>query len=143
MKKVSVKTLLSDYPLGTRFIEDDGFNPPSGIRTIIGSKQDLDTDTDEGESPALLLVYKELYLGATVSEEHGEASQFDTTPCYVLEPADIVKLGPYMSSTIFQHYRETSDAETTIVKLNMPKMEFAPIVELIKDRFQLPEDTPR
>lgn len=127
MKKVSIKELLSDYGPGTRFIEDDGFSVPSGIRIITGSKSDPDTDVAEHEPPAVVLTYTELCLGAQVLVEQGEMSQFDSTPCYVLEPEDIVKLGPYMSGLSFRYSDKAAEGAVS-VRLDLPRLDFGPMV---------------
>ena len=138
MKKVSIKELLSDYGPGTRFIEDDGFSPPSGIRIITGSKPDPDTDVAEHEPPAVVLTYTELCLGAQVSVEQGEMSQFDSTPCYVMEPEDIVKLGPYMSSLSFRYSDKITDGVVT-VQLDLPKFDFAPMFRYLAQQLEGPD----
>lgn len=138
MKKVSVKELLSEYGPGTRFIEDDGFSVPSGIRIITGSKPDLDTDVGENEPQAVVLTYTELSLGAQVSVGIGEMSQFDSTPCYVMEPEDIVKLGPYMSALSFRYSDKPADGVVT-VQLDLPKIDFAPMMRYWVEQFGGPE----
>lgn len=138
MKKVSVKELLSEYGPGTRFIEDDGFSVPSGIRIITGSKPDPDTDVAEHEPPAVVLTYTELCLGAQVLVEQGEMSQFDSTPCYVLEPEDIVKLGPYMSVLSFRYSDKPAEGTVTI-QVDLPKYNFAPLVKYFSEQLGGPE----
>lgn len=138
MKKVSVKELLSEYGPGTRFIEDDGFSVPSGIRIITGSKPDLDTDVGENEPQAVVLTYTELSLGAQVSVGIGEMSQFDSTPCYVMEPEDIVKLGPYMSALSFRYSDKPAEGTVTI-QVDLPKFNFAPLAKYFSEQLGGPE----
>lgn len=138
MKKVSVKELLSEYGPGTRFVEDDGFSVPSGIRIITGSKPDLDTDVAEGEPQAKVLTYTELYIGARILAGVGEMSQFDSTPCYVLEPVDIVELGPYMSALSFRYSDKPADGVVT-AQLDLPKIDFAPMMRYWVEQFGGPE----
>lgn len=137
MKQVSIKELLSDYGPGTRFIEDDGFSVPSGIRIITGTKPDPDTDVAENEPPAVVLTYTELHLGAQVLVAHGEISQFDSTPCYVMEPEDIVKLGPYMSGMSFR-YKDNADSVVS-VQLDIPKFDFAPMFRYLAQQLEGPD----
>lgn len=138
MKKVSVKELLANYGPGTRFIEDDGFSVPSGIRIITGSKPDLDTDVGENEPQAVVLTYSELSLGAQISVHFGEVSQFDSTPCYVMEPEDIVKLGPYMSALSFRYSDKPAEGVVTI-QLDLPKIDFSPMMRFWVNQFGGPE----
>lgn len=113
MKRVSVNELLTYHGSGTRFIEDDGFSVPSGIRVVIGG------ELVDGKP---VLKYSELNLGASVTISYGTMSVGDITPCYVMEPEDIVKLGPYMSALSFR-YRDNPDGGLT-VSLDLPKWNF-------------------
>lgn len=128
MKKVSVSELLTDHGPGTRFIEDDGFSVPSGIRVVIGG------ELVDGK-PALK--YSELNLGATVSISYGTMSMDDITPCYVMESEDIVKLGPYMSALSFR-YRDNPDGGLT-VSLDLPKWNFKGMLDHLSTQLGGPD----
>lgn len=120
MKRTTIKEMIETCQPGTRYIEDNGITEPSGIRIVTGVK------IDEDQPEASVLMYSELRLGATVFAERGESSQYDSTPCYIMEPEDLVKLGPFMSAVTYR-YGERDDVAN--IPLNLPKIDISGAVE--------------